>query len=395
MSINLQKPIRGIAFLFLVITFLKASESLPSPTLSSSVAVTRVTRDDLSKTVELSGEFLAYQEVDLHSKVSGFIKSIAVDAGDRVKAGGAIATLEIPELQDDLTRAKAQTKMAEEEIKKYESKYNIIHSSTVRLLDVAKQQPKLVAQQDIDNTKFQEEEAVASLEIAKQHLEEVRANQNKMMTLLDYSVITAPFDGVITRRFANLGTLIQAGTTSHTQAMPVVHLVDDSKLRLTVPVPEWAVSKLHVGQELSVSVKSMNLQLKGTVSRFSSSIDRATRSMRTEIDIDNQDRKLTEGMYATVKLTTELQQNVLNVPIQSLKMEGSPKVYVLNRENKVEEREVSIGMQTADRVEIKSGLEENNLVLIGGNNRFKPGQVVLPKIVELSESPKNIGGRHG
>ena len=190
------------------------------------------------------------------AKVSGYIREINVDIGDRVQEGQLLATLEIPEMQDDLTRAAAaieeataELATARDELQRAESAHDMAHLSYSRILDVSKREAGLVPQQEVDEVHSRDLVAEAQVSGAKSHItaceQRIRvsqAEQARVKTMYQYAVITAPFTGVVTKRYANTGSLIQAGTSSQTQAMPVVRLSENGLLRLALPVPESAVS---------------------------------------------------------------------------------------------------------------------------------------------------------
>lgn len=202
------------------------------------VAVVEAQRADLSSDLLLTAEFEPFQEVDVMAKVSGYIREIKVDIGDRVQEGQLLATLEIPEMQDDLTRAAAaieeaaaELATARDELQRAESAHDIAHLSYSRVLDVSKREPGLVPQQEVDEVHSRDLVAEAQVSGAKSHItaceQRIRvsqAEQGRSKTLYQYRTITAPFAGVVTKRYANTGALIQAGTASQTQAMPVVRL---------------------------------------------------------------------------------------------------------------------------------------------------------------------------
>src|SRR5580698_2903588 len=219
------------------------------------VAVVQAARADLSSDLVLTAEFEPFQEVDVMAKVSGYIKKINVDIGDRVQEGQLLATLEIPEMQDDLTRAaaaieeaNAELATARDELQRVESAHQMAHLSYTRIQDVSKREPGLVPQQEVDEVHSRDLVAESQVSGAKSHItaceQRIRvaqAEQARFKTLFQYGVISAPFTGVITKRYANTGALIQAGTASQSQAMPVVRLSENGKLRLALPVPESAV----------------------------------------------------------------------------------------------------------------------------------------------------------
>src|SRR5262249_1361405 len=183
-----------------------------------------------------------------------------VDVGDRVRQGQLLALLEIPEMADDMARARASVERssaevarARDEIQRAESAHNIAHLSYDRLAAVMKQRPGLVAQQEIDNahskdlvSEAQVAAAKSSLTAALQPVDVHKAELGKVNTLHDYTRVTAPFAGVITKRYADTGSMIQAGTASQTQAMPVVRLSQNSLLRLILPVPESVAPRVRV-----------------------------------------------------------------------------------------------------------------------------------------------------
>ena len=132
--------------------------------------------------------------------------------------------------------------------------------------------------------------------------------------LFDYSKITAPFAGVVTQRYANLGTLMQAGTSSSTQAMPLVRLSQDDLFRLVIPVPESYVRYIHIGDPVSVMVPSLNRTFPGKVARFSVDVREDTRTMHTEVDVPNPDRVLLPGLYAEATITLEQEGSAISLP---------------------------------------------------------------------------------
>jgi RND family efflux transporter MFP subunit len=360
-------------------------QSTPAATTGDQVvAVAKAARQDLSQGVTLTAEFLPYQNVSVHAKVAGYVKSISVDIGDHVKAGQTLAVLEIPELNDDVKKAFAELMTAQEEVKRAQANYEDVHLATQRLMEVAKANPKLVAVQDVDTAKSKDDALASALSAAQKRVDESQANVGKMQTLLGYSSITAPFDGVITKRYADTGALVQAGTASETQAMPVVDIAEDHVLRLIFPAPESAVSAVHDGLPVEITVSSLHETFAGKVTRFAGKVDFSTRTMRTEVDIPNPQGKYTPGMYATVKVPLEQRKNVLAVPLQALSAGDNPTVLVLNKENELEEKKVTVGLQTSTMAEISSGLEENEMVVIGSRANLHPGEKVSGKMVDLA-----------
>jgi RND family efflux transporter MFP subunit len=365
------------------------------------VAVARASTQDLSHGLVLTAEFKPYQEVDVMAKVAGFVKQINVDVGDRVNEGQLLATLEIPEMDDDLrradaavVRARAEVTRAQDEQRRAESGYEIAHLSFQRLFAVSEKKPGLVAQQEIDEARSKDLVAEAQVAAAKSALavaqEQVKVNSadmQKVKTLMDYTRVTAPFTGVVTRRYADKGSMIQAGTASQSQAMPLVKLSENSLLRLILPVPESAVPTVHIGQQVEVRVPTMNRSFPGRVARFADKVALATRTMDTEVDVPNPGLVLIPGMYAEVNLTLNERKAVLAVPVTAVDSEGGTgQVMVVTPQQRVEVRKVELGLETADKVEVRSGLNEGDMVVIGGRSSLQPGEEVRPKVVTMASS---------
>jgi RND family efflux transporter MFP subunit len=367
----------------------------------STVAVAKADREDMSRELTLTAEFKPFQEIDVMAKVAGYVKNINVDVGDRVKQGQLLAVLEIPEMADDLARGKAavdrsqaEVARARDELQRAESAHQIAHLSYTRLADVAKQKAGLVAQQEVDDAHSKDLVAEAQTSAAKSALaaaeEQVRVNAaelKRVQTMLEYTRVTAPFAGVVTRRYADTGSMLQAGTASSTQALPVVKLSENSLLRLILPVPESAVPTVHIGQTVEVRVPTLNRSFPGKVARFSEKVAPATRTMDTEVDVPNPNLVLIPGMYAEVNLTLERRARALAIPVQAVDIaddDTSGQVAVVSAENRVDLRKVQLGLETATKVEIRGGLKEGDLVVVGSRAGLRTGQPIQPRLITAS-----------
>lgn len=333
------------------------------------VAVAKVGREDLYREVTIPAEFRPYEEVELHAKVSGYVSEMKVDFGDRVKAGQLMATLEVPELLDDLHNAMAA-------VQKAEADHTDAHLIYTRLISVNQQQPNLVAQQDLDTAEAKDRVTAAAVVAAK-------ADVEKYQTLVSYTQITAPFDGVVTWRYADPGTLIQAGTASGSQAVPLVRVSDNYRLRLDFPVSVQYVKDIHLGDKVDVRVESLGgKSFTGTISRFTQKVTDNTRTMITEMEVLNPNLEIIPGMYATVVLNVENRPQSLAIPIQASASGGATKVLVVNARHEIEERPVTLGLETPFKYEVVSGLREGDLVIMDNPAQLKPGQKVEPRTIE-------------
>jgi RND family efflux transporter MFP subunit len=384
-----------------------ASTERAEASAAPTVAVARVDRGDITQSLTIAAEFRPFQEIEVHAKVAGYLKSIFVDVGDRVKAGQLLAVLEIPELQDEIKQDAASVKRANEEINRAQadlerarSAHEVAHLSAARLAGVIKVRPNLVAQQDIDEAtgrdrvaEAQVSTAEAALAAAKEQIEVAKATQGKTQTLFDYARITAPFAGVITHRYADTGAMIQAGTSSQTQAMPIVRLSQNDKLRLVIPVPESAVARIHVGNDVAVAVQSLRRTVTGKVARFSDRLDTDTRTMHVEVDVPNPKLGLVPGMYADATLVLDAAKDAIVAPVQAIdRTESGARVLVVGRDGasqgKIEERNVALGLEADDRIEVTRGLTAGDLVVVGSRAQLKPGTVVVPKVATRAGGEK-------
>jgi RND family efflux transporter MFP subunit len=362
-----------------------------------SVGVVAVGRMPIARTLTLSSELVPFQQIDVYAKESGFVKELKVDYGSHVKAGDLIATLEIPELeaqlqQDDaaIKNAADQVTHAERQLDRVEAQHQVAHLMYTRLSSVAKAKPGLVAQQEVDEKQGQDlaseaqvESAKANLQSAQSELAQAQAKRVHDQALFDYSKITAPFTGVITQRYANLGTMVQGGTTG-TNALPIVQLSEDDVYRLVIPVPESYVRYIRIGDPVRLTVPSLDRTFPGKVARFAVNVKEDTRTMHTEVDVPNPGRVLYPGLYADATITLERKNDALAVPLTALNRSGGrTTVYVVGPSNTIEERQVTLGVETADYAEIVSGLHEGEKIVTSDRSGLKAGEVVRPQAMNL------------
>ncbi len=250
--------------------------------------------------------------------------------------------------------------------------------------------PGLVAQQEVDDAQGKDlaaeaqVEATESSQLARQNqLDEAKAKEQTDKVLFQYARITAPFSGVVTQRYANYGTLMQAGTSSSTQAMPLVRLSEDDRFRLVIPVAESYVKYIKIGDPVDVRVPSLGKSFSGKVARFSVDVTQDTRTMHTEVDVPNPQHVLMPGLYADAILTLEHKKKALVVPVQAVTQTGNNEgtVLIVDMNNRLQLRPVALGLQTPNHDEILSGLNEGDRVVVSDRSGLKAGTVVKPQVV--------------
>ena len=374
--------------------------AVPEP----SVAAVRVTRSNLTGSITLTGEFVPFQEVDVMSKVAGFIRTINVDVGDRVHPGEVLATLEVPEMENEMAHAKAaidqanaQESQAEDDLHRTQSAYDMAHLSLTRIQNVATREPGLVPQQEVDEVRSRDLESEAQVAAAKsnvaaarQRIQVMQADQDRLKTMQKYETITAPFEGVVTKRYANTGAMIQAGTASQTQAMPVVRVSQNGLLRLILPVPESSVAQVSIGRTVSVRVAALKRTFTGRIARFTDNVQLSTRTMDTEVDVPNPSLALIPGMYAEVDLELQDHRGVLAAPPDAIDGIGAnAKVYKVDPAGVIHIVPVQIGLETAGQVEILQGVAEGDMLVAGRRGSLKEGEHVRPEIATFL-SPERL-----
>lgn len=371
--------------------------SAKNENVAPTVAVVKVDRENISDTLEIASEFQPYQEIDVFAKVSGYVRKLYVDFGTHVKQGQLLADLEVPELEQQVQQDEAMAQRSQQDLERYrqeldsaESSYTVAHLSYTRIADVQKSQPGLVAQQEVDDALGKDQEAGAAVSGAKdavsgaeQALLSAKAALDKDKDIYAYTHITAPFDGVVTSIDAYTGALLPAGTSSSKGDLALCHLSQNSLLRLVIPLPERAVPDVQIGETVSVNVTTLSKTLQGKIVRFSDQIDLQTRTMYTEVDVPNPDYTLVPGMYVSVVIPLRTQQNVLTVPLQAVHLSGESRgsVLIVNDSGRIERRDVTLGIQTADKAEILDGLTEGDEVVLGEQDQYKPDELVSPKLV--------------
>ncbi len=364
------------------------------------VAVVKVTREDLAQELTVDAEFRAYQDVELFAKEAGYVKAINVDIGDKVNDRQVLAVLEIPELKEEIEHAVAVQHHSEEEVKRAEAEitradaaYTEAHLAYQRLLGASKAQPGLIAEQEVETSQARDRTTAAQLvntkaglSAAKQQVVVAQALVNRLRAKEGYATITAPFAGVITKRYADQGDYVRGGTSPSSQGMALVRLSQNQRLRLTFPVSVSFVARVKLNDLVDVVVKSVERSFQGKVSRFAREVNAATRSMDVEVDVENADLKLIPGMYATVVIKLDRREKALSLPVEAVERDKKNTAYVVRRDGVVEEHIVRIGLETATKLEMLSGVKEGDMVMIGSRTQVKPGQKVEPKPMKLADT---------
>lgn len=329
--------------------------ALSAAETAAEVGVVTPARGEIFRFVTLPGTLRANQQVTLHAKVAGYLKSITVDKGDAVKEGQLLAEIEIPELQAERARHEAELKVAKLEAQ--------------RLKTARDKAPDLITPQVSDTAD------------ARVAMAEAALAQNE--TMIRYGKIVAPFSGIVTMRYVDHGAFVPAATAgTNAAAAAIVALMDYSTIRARVAVPEIEAARVQVGQPVVLTTDSLpGRTFKGKVSRQSGALDEATRSLTVEADFANNDLTLRPGMYASIKVGVERHDNTLLVPAAALVREKAAGfLFVLAEGSKANRVAVKYGFNDGANVEILEGIDANARVILPGKATLTPGQTV--KVVE-------------
>ncbi len=372
-----------------------ASESVAPPDAMGEVLAVEVTvaspsREDIVRRVTLPVTIEAYERTTLYSKVSGYLREISVDVGDRVDQGRLIGTIEVPELEDRLRAAEAEqaTAMADREgaiaaRKLAEADLSLQETTYKRLSAVNEQEPDALSEQDFDEARTNLDTAKAQVQVAKSRIEQAQgeikrsqASVANLRTLLGFSKIVAPLSGVVTERFVDRGALLQQATSSQ-MAQRIVTIERDDPVRIWMDVPEAETPMVDVGDPMVMTVDALpGREFQGGVTRYSASLDPATRTMKTVVDLPNPGRRLRPGMYGLATLTLDVRKDAITIPAEALRYEGSASYVLGVQDGRVRKIDVVAAVGDGIAAEVLSGLNGSERIVVGSQGSIADGDSV-------------------
>ena len=316
-----------------------AAEETPAIT---TLETFKLTKANMTSTLSIPGELLAYQQVDLYAKVNSFVKKLYADVGSVVTAGQLLAVMEAPELNSQLLGAESR-------LKSQEAVYQASKATYQRLLETSKT-PGTVSQNDLDLALAKQNSDLAQLQAAQAAFNEIGDTKN-------YLEIRAPFPGIITTR--NVSTGAYVGPSGKGSDAPLFTLQEQEKLRLVISVPERYAGYLAQNDEASFSVKAFPTeQFHAKISRLAGALDSRLRAQRVEMDVDNHNKQLLPGMIAEVKLPLANDNQVYAVPSEAV-LNATLGTFVIKIENdSTKWVPVTLGRQTDGMTEIYGPLDD-------------------------------------
>lgn len=347
--------------------------------------VVRVVQQPTNVLLEMPGQLDPYESVAVYPKVTGFVKSIRVDRGSRVRNGELMAELEAPELISQRAESQSKLQAAQAQLSVARAKADA-DASTFDRLKAASATPGVVAGNDLVVAQKAVEADRSQIAAAEQTAEAARQAVRSVTQMEGYLRVTAPFDGVVTERNVHPGTLVgpNSGAAATT---PMVRVVNIDRLRLTVPVPEAYTAGIVSGGDISFAVSAYPGEtFSGTVARIAKAVDVKTRTMAVEVDVSNKDGRLAPGTFCQVKWPVHRPTPSLFVPSASVGSTTDRTFVIRVRNGRTEWLDVRTGLTSGPLTEVFGDLQPGDQVAVRGTDEIKPGTAVRVKEVQPPSS---------
>jgi RND family efflux transporter MFP subunit len=348
-------------------------EALQDPQVTA-VKIEVVKRSSPENRLTLPGTALADQQTPLYARINGYLKSFAFDIGDSVKKGQLVAEIDSPEVDQQLRQAVATQGVAKAALVQAQANQELARVASERWAALVKE--RAVSQQEADEKRLTLAAREADVEASRAMIKAQEANVKRLEELQSFKQILAPFDGVITARNVEIGTLVSEG--SGAAARELFRMVQLQNLRFHVPVPEGFVPSIHIGLEATLTFDAHpGKTFAGKVSRTSNAVDVASRTMLVEVRVPNPAGVLLPGMYAQVTFALRQASPALLMPSNALlvRPEGTLAA-VVGKDKTVHYKKIQVGRDYGTRIEVISGLEENDQVMVNPTTMIREGEKV-------------------
>lgn len=339
------------------------------------VAVARVESQKLDTTLSLPAQITPYEVVDVYPKVTGFVDTILVDRGSRVKTSEVIVRLSAPELVATRTQSEAGLHSAEAQFAAAKAKYASDHGTYLHLAAAANT-PGVVAGNDLQVAEQTAAADNAQLEAASDNVQAARESLLSVTQLESYLEIRAPFDGVVTQRNLHPGALV-GPASGQSGAQPIVQIESVSRLRVVVPVPEAYVAGVQEGQQVAFDVPAYPARtFHAPIARLSHDIDPRTRTMQVELDFRNTDAQITPGTFTSVQWPIHRTYPTLFVPSAAVTTDLQRTFVIRVRQGKAEWVDVKTGVEANGKTEVFGDLQPGDVVAANATDSIRSGAVV-------------------
>jgi RND family efflux transporter MFP subunit len=341
-----------------------------------------VRRAAADSVITLPGEARAFYETTLFARTNGYVNKWLVDIGDRVEQGQPLATIDTPELDDQIAAAKSKVEGLKADVKVAQSNADFAKVSYERWAAAAPD--GVVSAQERDQKKAELDASLAKLEAARAQVTIAQGDVQRLTTLASFKTVVAPFKGTITQRHVDVGALVTSGSTSNTSSLFTIAQSD--QIRVFVHVPQAAVADIKVGMPVTAHVREYpGRTFTGKVGRTAESIDPAARTLKVEVLIPNQDHVLLPGMFTWVTFTGSRSNPPVEIPAAAICMRADgPKVAVVGKDDHVTYKPVKIGRDLGEYIEVDSGLDGNETVALNIGNDVTDGTRIETRLVDDS-----------
>ena len=360
------------------------------------VDAVRVSRASADRLFSLPGDARSYHETTIFARTSGYVRKWWVDIGDTVTESQILATIETPELDDQLRQAKARVGQLQAQANVAATAASFAKISYDRW--AAGGNDGVVSAQERDQKKSELDTSLAKLEAARSEVKLGEAQVAQLQTLEAFKEVRAPFNGVITQRHVDIGDLVTAGSTTNTS--PMFNLSQADLIRVFVDVPQTALPNIHVNMEAYAKARELgDLKFRGTVDRWASSLDLHSRTMRVEVLVPNGIRQcpadfffhppslLHPGMYLQVTFQTNRTDPPLRIPPAALAFgPHGAQVAVVGTDRRVHFRPIVIDRDMGDAIEVESGLSDGEVVALNVGSQVVEGEQVDSHLID--ETPR-------
>jgi membrane fusion protein (multidrug efflux system) len=320
------------------------------------VELATATRRNIARKIQLPVQLFPWQHTDVVAKVNGYIRTVLVDRGSRVKQGDVLATVWDPELAVQLSHEKAEVAASEKEVVALTAKRDLQQVIATRYTALIPDRATTQTQADIENANYAV--TVAEAEKSKATVTALKERVRTTETLLAYTTVHAPFDGIVTERFVHEGTFVEPA-----KGTLLFHMVQLNVIRATIDVPEANSPSVTVGTRVAVQFTELGPEwTELTVTRSAQELDVKTRTLRVEADLANPTGRFQPGMYGQSTVTLEQHKDAVTIPLVALLREGGNSVLVI-RNGVATRQPIEIGLSDETGVEARSGLEPNDSVI--------------------------------
>jgi len=383
---------------FFVVHFLKAAarselagESKAAASRPPPVSAIIVGGAASPRALTLPGQTAAWYESTIYARVSGYVAKWYVDIGDHVRRGQTLATIDTPELDAELTGARAELTAAQAQVKVREAEAEFAKTTYERWRDSPK---GVVSEQEREAKKSDYDSGVAKLNAARAQVALDQAKVDHFMAMTQFKQVTAPYDGKITERRIDIGNLVNAGSATGNTLL--YRMSQNDPMRIFVDVPQSAAGELmKIGLPVQIRAASISHAIEGKITRTAEAINPQARTLRVEIDIPNPDEVLVPGMYVDVAFQLQT-SDMVQVPAAALVFRSSgPEVAVIDNNGRISFRKVAITRDDGNMVELGTGVSPGERVALNVSSQIRDGDKVTAVESDTVVPPAALKAREG